>query len=57
MHISLNYSNGTNERLPDSPLESEVVLRMADRALYLAKKLGRDRVELAPAAAMRTSSV
>jgi len=32
---------------PDDAVESDAVLRLADRALYLAKKLGRNRVERA----------
>jgi diguanylate cyclase (GGDEF)-like protein len=36
---------------PDDATESDTLLRQADRALYLAKKMGRDRVERATATA------
>ena len=37
--------------LPDDALDTDALLRLADRALYAAKQRGRDRVEAASAAA------
>ena len=37
--------------LLEDTLESDTLLRIADRALYSAKQNGRDRVEAAPAPA------
>jgi diguanylate cyclase (GGDEF)-like protein len=49
VHGGLTASFGV-ATFPDASLEIDALLRLADRALYLAKKLGRDRVESAAGA-------
>ena len=41
---------------PDHATSTERLERLADSALYLAKRTGRDRVELASAAPLRTEN-
>lgn len=50
LHGGMTASFGV-ATFPDDANESDTLLRQADRALYLAKKLGRDRVERATASA------
>ncbi len=49
VHDGITASFGVST-YPVHAVETGALLRVADRALYLAKKLGRDRVELAPGA-------
>jgi diguanylate cyclase (GGDEF)-like protein len=49
MHDGISASFGV-ATFPDDATDPDELLRLADRALYLAKKLGRDRVERASSA-------